>query len=102
MAEEIETGAFAGCLMITKEWSDWCNGDYWWLQSVYVVPAFRRRGIFFAMVDAVRQRGRAAGNVARLSLYVERTNETAKRTVRTNLFTVTLLTILICLFFVYV
>src|SRR2546423_795900 len=38
-----------GCLMITHEWSDWRNGDIWWIQSVYVHPDFRRRGAFSAL-----------------------------------------------------
>src|SRR5258706_2931489 len=38
-----------GCLMITHEWSDWRNGDIWWIQSVYVHPDFRRQGIFSAL-----------------------------------------------------
>src|SRR4051812_5558817 len=37
-------GVIAGCLMITFEWSDWRNGDWWWLQSVYIAPEYRRRG----------------------------------------------------------
>ena len=32
-------GAPAGTLMLTREWSDWRNGDWWWIQSVYVVPS---------------------------------------------------------------
>ena len=34
-----------GCLMITHEWSDWRNGDIWWIQSVYVHADFRRKAI---------------------------------------------------------
>jgi GNAT superfamily N-acetyltransferase len=35
----------AGQLMVTPEWSDWRNGPVWWIQSVYVAPAHRRRGV---------------------------------------------------------
>lgn len=72
-------GRSAGCCMITHEWSDWRNGDMWWLQSVYVHPDFRRRGVFAAMYRHVEQAARAAG-VACIRLYVERSNERAKRT----------------------
>ena len=38
-----------GTLMLTREWSDWRNGDWWWIQSVYVPPGQRRRGVFAAL-----------------------------------------------------
>jgi GNAT superfamily N-acetyltransferase len=69
----------AGCLLITYEWSDWRNGDWWWFQSVYVTPAARRAGIFRALYTEVERRARAAGAVG-LRLYVERDNERAQRT----------------------
>jgi len=69
----------AGCLLITYEWSDWRNGDWWWFQSVYVTPAARRAGIFRALYAEVERRARAAGAVG-LRLYVERDNERALRT----------------------
>src|SRR5215469_18366688 len=48
------TGAVAGQIMITYEWSDWRNGNLWWLQSVYVQPEFRRRGVFRRLFEHVR------------------------------------------------
>ena len=69
----------AGCLLITYEWSDWRNGDWWWFQSVYVTPAARRAGIFRALYTEVERRARAAGAVG-LRLYVERDNKRALRT----------------------
>jgi len=69
----------AGCLLITYEWSDWRNGDWWWFQSVYVTPAARRAGIFRALYAEVERRARAAGAVG-LRLYVERDNKRALRT----------------------
>ena len=47
-------GDAVGCLMITYEWSDWRNGHWWWLQSVYVREEFRRRGIFRALYAEAR------------------------------------------------
>lgn len=72
-------GKLAGCLLITYEWSDWRNGDWWWFQSVYVVPEARRHGIFRALYAEVECRARAAGAVG-LRLYVERDNSRAQRT----------------------
>lgn len=72
-------GRLAGQLMITHEWSDWRNGDIWWIQSVYVHPDFRRRGIFRALYRFVETQARASGAV-KLRLYVERDNHSAQRT----------------------
>jgi GNAT superfamily N-acetyltransferase len=69
----------AGCLLVTYEWSDWRNGDWWWFQSVYVTKASRRAGVFRALYAEVERRARAAGAVG-LRLYVERDNERAQRT----------------------
>ncbi len=72
-------GAPAGCLLVTHEWSDWRCGDWWWIQSVYVVPARRRHGVFRALYAEVERRARAAGAVG-LRLYVEHGNTRAQQT----------------------
>lgn len=56
-------GVVAGCLMITFEWSDWRNGDWWWLQSVYVSPECRRHGVFRAMYDHIETSARTTPGV---------------------------------------
>lgn len=70
-------GAPCGGLLVTCEWSDWRNGDFWWLQSVYVEVAARGQGVFRALYDAVESRARAAGAVG-IRLYVERDNRRAQ------------------------
>ena len=72
-----------GCLLITREWSDWRNGDWWWLQSVYVVPEARRSGVFRALHAEVERRARTAADVVGLRLYVERDNARAQATYAT-------------------
>lgn len=72
-------GRVAGQLMITHEWSDWRNADIWWIQSVYVHPDHRRRGLFRALYRHVEAAARAAG-VAVIRLYVHDTNDTGQRT----------------------
>ncbi|HEX7731957.1 MAG TPA: GNAT family N-acetyltransferase [Rhodanobacter sp.] len=72
-------GVAVGGLLVTREWSDWRNGDYWWIQSVYVVPEARRDGVFRALYAEVERRARAA-RAASLRLYVEAANERAQRT----------------------
>lgn len=67
-----------GQLMITYEWSDWRNGVFWWIQSVYVDPAWRRRGVFRHMHEAVISSAKAASDVCGVRLYVEHNNRTAQ------------------------
>ncbi len=76
-----ETGAaIAGQMMITFEWSDWRSGAFWWIQSVYVAPEFRRRGVFGRLYRHIHDRARAQQGVCGLRLYVERENHRAQRT----------------------
>ncbi|WP_199098343.1 GNAT family N-acetyltransferase [Dyella sp. ASV21] len=72
-------GEPCGCLLVTYEWSDWRAGDFWWVQSVYVVEAARREGVFRRLYEDVQQRALKAGAVG-LRLYVETENERAQRT----------------------
>jgi GNAT superfamily N-acetyltransferase len=67
-----------GQLMITYEWSDWRNGVFWWIQSVYVDPAWRRRGVFRRIHEAVVSQAKADVKVCGLRLYVEQDNHTAE------------------------
>lgn len=69
-----------GTLMLTREWSDWRNGDWWWIQSVYVPEPHRRQGVFAALYRHVEQQARATMGVIGLRLYVERENANAQRT----------------------
>lgn len=72
-------GTIVASLLITFEWSDWRNTNVWWFQSVYVLPAFRRKGIFRAMYSFVRDEAIIAG-IAGLRLYVESNNTRARKT----------------------
>ena len=71
-------GRVAGSLMVTSEWSDWRDGFFWWVQSVYVDAAHRRRGIYRSLYDEVRTEAREADDVCGLRLYVERENAAAR------------------------
>ena len=73
-------GEVVGALLVTYEWSDWRNARFWWIQSVYVRPEHRRRGIYRKLHEFVREQARAAGGVAGFRLYVERDNVNAHRT----------------------
>lgn len=69
-----------GTLMLTTEWSDWRNGWWWWIQSVYVAPNARRGGVFRALYAHVDAQARANPAVCGLRLYVENANARAQAT----------------------
>lgn len=71
-------GRVVGQLMITFEWSDWRNGSFWWIQSVYVDAAARGAGVYKRLYEQVRTMAAEAGNVCGLRLYVERDNKRAR------------------------
>ena len=71
-----------GQLMITYEWSDWRNGVFWWIQSVYVEPAWRRQGVFRRMHEAVLSLAKADPKVCGIRLYVEQNNHIAETVYR--------------------
>jgi GNAT superfamily N-acetyltransferase len=68
-----------GQVLVTFEWSDWRNGWFWWLQSVYVRPEARRRGVFRALFHHLQQQAQRRGTVVGLRLYVERDNQIAHK-----------------------
>jgi GNAT superfamily N-acetyltransferase len=73
-------GKRAGSLLITHEWSDWRNGGWWWIQSVYVTPDARRCGVFSSMYREIESRARTTSGVIGLRLYVEKENTGAQST----------------------
>lgn len=73
-----EHGVPAGQISITTEWSDWRNGWFWWIQSVYVRPDARGRGLYGALHREVEARARARGDVVGLRLYVAHDNRVAQ------------------------
>lgn len=74
-----EAGEVAGGLMVTFEWSDWRNGWFWWIQSVYIRPEYRGRRLYSDLYAFVKEKAAAAGNACGFRLYVERENEHARR-----------------------
>ncbi|MFH5805122.1 GNAT family N-acetyltransferase [Alienimonas sp. DA493] len=76
VARPASGGAPVGCLMVTWEWSDWRNGAFWWIQSVFVRPERRGRGAFRQLLDHAAGAAEAAGAVG-LRLYAERENHAA-------------------------
>jgi ribosomal protein S18 acetylase RimI-like enzyme len=75
-------GRVVGQLLITYEWSDWRNGDFWWIQSVYVAADFRGQGVFKSLYRHVEALAKARADVCGLRLYVEAENHGAQQTYR--------------------
>ena len=73
-------GAAVGTMQVTFEWSDWRNGWFWWIQSVYVRPEFRRQGVFRGLFEHVFDAANADPEVIGIRLYVERDNHAAHKT----------------------
>lgn len=71
-----------GQMLITYEWSDWRNGTFWWIQSVYVVPEARGGGVYRALHEWVEGRARATPGICGLRLYVDNENTRAMATYR--------------------
>ena len=69
-----DTGTIAAGLMVTFEWSDWRNAWFWWIQSVYVLPAYRGRKIYSQLYDFVKSLANKKGDVCGFRLYVEKEN----------------------------
>jgi ribosomal protein S18 acetylase RimI-like enzyme len=82
VAEQSQTNQVVGQLMITYEWSDWRNASFWWIQSVYVDPAWRRQGVFRNMHAQVIERAKADPGVCGVRLYVESENRIAQEVYR--------------------
>ncbi|MBM4120016.1 MAG: GNAT family N-acetyltransferase [Nitrospira sp.] len=70
--------AVVGQLLVTFEWSDWRNATFWWIQSVYVDPAWRRKGVYRTMHEIILEEARQGGDICGVRLYVEGDNAVAK------------------------
>lgn len=71
-------GKAIGSLMLTREWSDWNNQWYWWIQSVFVSKEFRGQGVYKAMYAKVKEMAKGE-NISQIRLYVDKTNYPAQK-----------------------
>ncbi len=78
----LRDGEIVGQMLITYEWSDWRNGLIWWIQSVYVAPAARRRGVYRQLHDHAKKQAMEMENVVGIRLYVEKENQVAQSVYR--------------------
>lgn len=75
----VDDGEPVGCHLITFEWSEWRNGNVWWLQSVYVKESHRKKKVFSAMYENIRQMINNDPGVLGLRLYVDKSNQRAQQ-----------------------
>ena len=68
-----------GQMLVTFEWSDWRNATFWWLQSVYVRPEYRRRGVYRRLYEQVLDEAQARGDICGVRLYVSKENAVAQQ-----------------------
>ncbi|MQG84797.1 MAG: GNAT family N-acetyltransferase [SAR202 cluster bacterium] len=68
-----------GSLLLTTEWSDWHNKYYWWIQSVYVNPQYRRSGVYKTLYEFVCNSAKEHGDVYAIRLYVDVNNKIAQQ-----------------------
>ncbi len=75
---EIES-AVRACLLITYEWSDWRNGLFFWIQSVFVQKEYRKKGLYKLMYKFVKTEAEESHEIAGIRLYVDQNNKKAKK-----------------------
>jgi len=68
-----------GSLMITYEWSDWRARTVWWIQSLFVIPEYRRQGIYRMMYEWLLGKVQKDDSVGGIRLYVDLTNKNAQK-----------------------
>lgn len=79
VAEVDGVKGIVGVLMVTDEWSDWRNGWVWWIQSLYVMPEYREKGVFTALYEHVNTIIQSTTDVKGLRLYVDKRNTRAQK-----------------------
>ena len=74
-----ETDQVVASMLLTPEWSDWRNGTFLWIQSLYVIPEYRKQGIFRLMFEFVKQKVNTSEDYVGIKLYVDQNNENAQK-----------------------
>ena len=75
-----DDGLIVGQILVTYEWSDWRNGVFWWIGSVYIHADYRRQGVFSSLYKHVETLAREDEQVCGIRLCVENENVHAQQT----------------------
>ena len=73
----------ASSLLTTFEWSDWRNGTVLWIQSVFVLPEYRRMGVYRSMYSFVKKQVIKDPSLKGIRLYADKSNYQAHKTYKT-------------------
>jgi GNAT superfamily N-acetyltransferase len=73
---EKSNSGVVGNVSVVKEWSDWNAGYYWWIQSMFILPEFRGKGLMERLIQALKDAAREEGALE-LRLYVNKNNAQA-------------------------
>ena len=73
-------GKVVGSLLTTYEWSDWRNGTILWIQSVYVLPEYRRQGVYRNMYSHIKESVMKNSDLNGIRLYADKSNVAAYKT----------------------
>lgn len=73
-------GQVVSSLLTTFEWSDWRNGTILWIQSVYVKPEFRRKGVYRSMYSYIKNMVLNNEKLNGIRLYADKLNHPAHLT----------------------
>ncbi|MCB2221383.1 MAG: GNAT family N-acetyltransferase [Bacteroidetes bacterium] len=74
-----EDEGIVASMLLTPEWSDWRNGYFLWIQSLYVIPEYRKKGVFRMMYDFVKNKVNSSHDYVGIKLYVDQDNEIAQK-----------------------
>ncbi len=77
-----DEGKVVASLLITFEWSDWRNKWVLWIQSVYVLPEYRKQGVFKNMYAHIKKWATDDNEMAGIRLYVDKANKNAIKVYR--------------------
>ncbi len=78
----LSEGQLVGCLLIQSEWSDWRNGEVWWIHSVFVLPEYRGRKLFQQFYSYIKKLAEEEAGVRGIRLYVDKNNRQAQHVYR--------------------
>ena len=68
-----------GLTMITREWSDWNNGAYYCIQSIFVTDHEHEKEIHDALLDKAKSLAKEHYDVCGIRLYVHKDDKTTQK-----------------------
>lgn len=79
LVAENEQNLVLGVMMVLYEWSDWRNGKVLWIHSLYVLPIYRKLGVFKTFYSYLKNIINSSDEYKGLRLFVEKNNRNAQK-----------------------